>query len=194
MKKRITLTNRVVVSDPCYDIPTWCQIILNNVLPGGYITAPFDYDAGGGWGLRNAVLFAVHEQYVNDTLHWRKTPGEVGVDSGQAGIFSYDTYKNDSIVSQMEVPEFAYDGRPFVLPNKNQPGDDWYEQISRMTLSVEGYGAYDQGCASRSGVGDGGYVCYTAKKNGMVVGIAIDFHIIKTGNKVLNMLVDEVIR
>ena len=46
MKKRITLTNRVVVSDPCYDIPTWCQIILNNVLPGGYITAPFDYDAG----------------------------------------------------------------------------------------------------------------------------------------------------
>ena len=34
--KTITLSNVVMVSDPCYKLDTWCQTIITNVLPGTY--------------------------------------------------------------------------------------------------------------------------------------------------------------
>ena len=33
---QITLSENVMVSDPCYSLDTWCQTKLNNVLPGIY--------------------------------------------------------------------------------------------------------------------------------------------------------------
>ena len=44
--KTITLSENVMVSDPCYSPDTWCQTKLNNVLPGNYIV-DVDYSDEG---------------------------------------------------------------------------------------------------------------------------------------------------
>ena len=106
---RITLESDVMVSDPCYSDETWCQVKLKNVLPGGYITTVRKTE-DPCWGNRCSVLLTVHEDYVEDTLSWRNYPGQVGVDSGQAGIFSMSSFKNDDIASSITTPDKTYDG------------------------------------------------------------------------------------
>ena len=188
--KRITLESEVMVSDPCYSDETWCQVKLKDVLPGGYLTTVKKTN-DTYWGNRCSVLLAVHEDYVEDTLTWRNYPGEVGVDSGQAGIFSMSSYKNDDIASSITSPDKTYDGRPFTLGVKDRPGDEWYEKMCQFTLSPESWGMYDTGVVSSSGIGDGGYRCLVAKHKWKIVGIAIDFGIEKFPNKFLNDIINE---
>jgi hypothetical protein len=188
--KRITLESEVMVSDPCYSDETWCQVKLKNVLPGPYLTTVKKTN-DTYWGNRCSVLLAVHEDYVEDTLTWRNYPGEVGVDSGQAGIFSMSTYKNDEIASSITSPDKTYDGRPFTLGVKDRPGDEWYEKMCQFTLSPESWGSYDTGVVSSSGIGDGGYRCLVAKHKGKIVGIAIDFYMEKFPNKFINDIINE---
>ena len=187
---RITLESEVMVSDPCYTDPTWCQIKLKDVLPGTYLTTVRKAD-DPYWGNRCSVLLAVHEDYMEDSLSWRNHPGEVGVDSGQAGIFSMSTYKNDEIASSITTPDKTYDGRAFSLGVKDRDGDEWYEKMCQFTLSVDSWGSYDKGVVSSSGIGDGGYRCLVAKHRGKIVGIAIDFFIEKFPNKFLNEIIME---
>jgi hypothetical protein len=99
------------------------------------------------------------------------------VDSGQAGIFSYETYRKDGL--EMEVPTVGYDGRSFdwldSIMGDNEDGGEWYSKMCKMTLTTEGWGTYDQGIVSRSGLGDGSYNLYTASIDGEVVAMAVDF-------------------
>ena len=189
---RITLESNVMVSDPCYSDETWCQVKLKDVLPGGYLTTVRKTE-DPYWGNRCSVLLTVHEDYVEDTLSWRNYPGEVGVDSGQAGIFSMSSYKNDDIASSITTPDKTYDGRPFTLGVKDRDGDEWYEKMCQFTLSTESWGMYDKGVVSCSGIGDGGYRCLVAKKNGKIVGIAIDYLLFGSTfrNKDINTLREE---
>ena len=60
----IKLESEVVVSDPCYTLPTWCQAVVTKVKPGMYHTNVRKFDAGS-WGVRCAMVFAIHEDYVN---------------------------------------------------------------------------------------------------------------------------------
>jgi len=191
VERRITLTDTVMVTDPCYEIPTWCQIKLSGVLPGAYVPMCLEVDTDG-WGTREAVLLAVHEDYIDEALTWRKTAGEVGVDSGQAGIFSYDTYRNDEIVESIPTPTTTYDGGPlFEYPWRDKAGDAWYEKMCRITLAECSWGTYSEGVVSRSGYGDGAYTCLVAKKNKKIVGIAIDFGVIRLANSFLNNIKDD---
>ena len=51
IKTIVKLGNEVVVSDPCYTIPTWCQVIVKDVKEGDYI--PFVLNSNlSGWGGR----------------------------------------------------------------------------------------------------------------------------------------------
>lgn len=183
----ITLDDKVWVSDPCYDKGTWCQIHLTGVLPGEYKTNVRKYD-DRSWGERCSVLLAVHQDYMGEQLSWRNHSGEVGVDSGQAGIFSDDTFRVDGL--EMDTPSETYDGRPFSLMSKDNDGDDWYEKMCKFTLSSQSWGSYDRGVVSSSGIGDGGYRCLVAKKKGKIVGIAIDFYMEKFPNKDLNEFIN----
>ena len=184
---RITLDETVMVSDPCYSDETWCQVKLKNVLPGQYLTTAHRIE-DTYWGERSSVLLAVHEDYMGQDLSWRNHPGDVGVDSGQAGIFSMASYRVDDI--EMDTPDKTYNGQEFVLPYSDKPGDEWYEKMCKFTLSSEGWGSYDTGVVSTSGIGDGGYRCLVAKKNGKIVGIAIDFFMEKFPNKFINDLIE----
>lgn len=180
--KTIQLTEEVMVSDPCYSVPTWCQHKLTDVLPGTYVTSAFRTTNTGGWGERCAALIAIHEDYLEDTLTWRAVRGaDIGVDSGQCGIFSMDTYRNDSIF--MVKPKFSF-------PGNNQDGDVWYGHMCDKTLSETGWGTYDNGVVSSSGVGDGSYKLLVAKHKGKVVGIAIDFYILEFKNSDFNNILE----
>ena len=179
-KKIITLGSEVFVTDPCYEVGTWCQAKLTNVLPGNYyafMTGTFEM-----YGTRNTGVAVIHEDYINkQPKRWYKH-GNIGVDSGQAGIFSAESYKNDSIIESISAPVLDSKGREFNLPRMTkQPGDDWYERMCRLTLNTqESWGAYDQGIVSSSGMGDGMYGFSIQKSKNKIVAIAIDFGITDT--------------
>jgi hypothetical protein len=168
--KTIQLSSEVMVSDPCYTNPTWCQHKLTNVLPGEYLTNVIKSDEGS-WGIRIGALVAIHKDYVEDPLSFRQVKSaDIGVDSGQAGIFSMETYRKDEIFMN-EVSEFnkSYKGW------KDDGGEQWYGHMCDRTLGDEGWGVYDRGVVSCSGYGDGSYELSVAKHKGKVVGIAINY-------------------
>ena len=163
--KTIKLSDTVMVSDPCYTMDVWCMHKLTGVLPGEYLTTVMKSDEGD-WGIRVGLLVAVHKNYAEDTLSWRTVQGaDIGVDSGQCGIFSIEDYRVDSL-----FPEPANVGF-----DEFQDGDRWYGHMCDRTLSKERWGAYDTGVVSSSGYGDGSYRLLVAKHDGKIVGIGVDF-------------------
>jgi hypothetical protein len=179
--KTIEFNDVVMVSDPCYTIPTWCQIKLTNVLPGSY--KPFVHKSNSfGWGMRCHYLGVVHTDFANQDLTWREAPGEVGVDSGQAGIFSIEGYRNDELAESITTPDSKFN------IGRDGDGDAWYEKMCQFTLSDNQWGSYDTGVVSSSGIGDGGYRCLVAKKDGKIVGICIDYLMEKQPNYFINTL------
>ena len=170
--KKIKLGNKVVVSDPCYTIPTWCQIIVDDVLPGYYEPSICRINLDD-WGNRISGLSCVHEDYIGKEnelkLNWVEHSGIVGVDSGQAGVFSMESYRNDAMVGEEPVFDF---GDSF----DREMGDVWYRMCAHKTLSEKSWGVYDEGVVTSSGVGDGSYDLYVLKNNeDKVVGFCIDF-------------------
>lgn len=176
--KTIKLSDTVMVSDPCYTTDVWCMHKLTGVLPGEYLTTVMKSDEKE-WGNRVGLLVAVHKNYAEDTLTWRTVQGaDIGVDSGQAGIFSMEGYRNDELFP--EPSGFGFD--------EIQEGDRWYSHMCEKTLSNEQWGAYDTGVVSSSGYGDGSYRLLVAKANGDIVGIGIDFLGYK--NKAFNLAME----
>jgi len=172
--KKIKLDNKVVVSDPCYTIPTWCQIIVDDVLPGYYQPSICRIDLERPWGNRISGLSCVHEDYMGKEdelkLSWVEHSGTVGVDSGQAGIFSMESYRNDEMIGEESVYNF---GDSFDM---TETGDVWYRMCCDKTLSVKSWGVYDEGVVSSSGIGDGSYVLYVLRNDeDKVVGFCIDY-------------------
>lgn len=176
----IKLGKEVMISDPCYTDPTWCQHKLKNVLPGEYSVYNKYYDAGD-WGRRNSMLIAVHQDYeLDDDLRWKRCPGAViGVDSGQAGIFDHTYYRKDSLFEK-EESNFLKEFRNY----SGEEGDIWYSHMCDRTLGESGWGHFEYGVVSRSGFGDGSYTLYTASVNRKVVGICIDFSVEPDGSTI----------
>ena len=170
MTTKIKLGEKVMVSDPCYSIPTWCQSIIDNVKPGHYLPFVKKSDEGD-WGLRNSMLLAIHEDHQSDEfLHWKEHHGTVGVDSGQAGIFSMESYRNDDL--KLEDGDYG----PFPM-NNAEDGDKWYEKMCTRTLGDKQWGTYDEGVVCSSGYGDGNYQLFLAYDDDTdtVIGFLIDF-------------------
>lgn len=198
MKKTIKLGEKVMVSDPCYGLNTWCQGVLENVLPGTY-NCNVEYSDEGDWGVRVSAIEVTHEDYAYEMFE--PEDFEVGVDSGQAGIFDYDYYC-----------QYHTDSN-----DREHVDDDWYNRVGDLTLErvknpnyerfnwdvpnepieakIKRYDEYEAsekywmylekltanpidnlGFVSSSGYGDGGYTCYTSKnKDGKINAIRIEF-------------------
>lgn len=182
--KKIKLGTEVVVSDPCYTIPTWCQVIVNNVLPGYYEPIVKKHNAKE-WGTRVSIQMCIHEDYIGKEeeldLTWVEHGGTVGVDSGQAGIFSRESYRNDSITDRIglgdgDISFFDNFGRP------EEDGEKWYKNMCSRTLGILQWGVYDEGMVSSSGFGDGSYDLYVlTTPDEVVVGFLIDFQVEEDG-------------
>lgn len=88
----IELGDKVVISDPCYDLDTWCNGVLENVKPGIWHTKAENVNING-WGDRCTALIAWHEDVEEpDEDDYELTGIDVGVDSGQAGIYDYNHF------------------------------------------------------------------------------------------------------
>jgi hypothetical protein len=150
--KQIQLGKRVRVSDPCYGTCVWCSGVVDNVKEGTY-NVDINLSDEGMWGERVKSLTAIHSEYSGHSII-EKAPFEVGVDSGQAGIYDEDYYRQ--------------------YHSEDDCNDDWYKEVCDLT---DPFGTKDGKCVvSSSGYGDGGYNCYLLRdKNNEVVGFQIVF-------------------
>lgn len=144
------VSDSVRISDPCYDLEVGYAGTLKNVLSGTWVGSVFSAVAGD-WGKRNWVVRAAHVQHEAAVCD-KASEILVGVDSGQAGIFDLAYYR---------APVY---------------GRDWYAAVCDLTIDNEsGAGVTEHGVVSRSGFGDGGYVCKYAEVSGKIVAIEITF-------------------
>lgn len=160
----INLGSKVVVSDPCYKLGTWCAGVLENVLPGEY-NCDICIEDAGRWGNRVSHLYVVHKDYnirlceINEEQEF-----EVGVDSGTAGVFDYDYYAKYHTTEDIDDDWYTQH-----ICNAFYPGFDsstWNKYIL----------THYKGFVSQSGYGDGGYTCYVKRNdNGQIIAIMIEY-------------------
>lgn len=145
------------ISDPCYE-PGMCGlVVLENVKQGAW-NAYVTHGATNWGGHRCKVLVAIHSEYPKSLRITGKTDINIGVDSGQAGIFSVDAYHGGA-----EGGEYGSGG--------------WYDTCCKITCGTKlGAGVLEGGCVSSSGFGDGSYNCFiTRNGEAAVVGVKIIF-------------------
>ncbi len=154
---KFTLTGDMLrVTDPCYTKETWCAGVIENMKPGEY-NAYVAYDADG----RVEMLLVAHSTYKNarqmankiavddDKIwyqYWKMIDAEIGVDSGQCGLF--DEQKVFDATQFTEVPDCGF-----------ECDNAWYATCCALTLSSKQAGVVPCGAVSSSGWGDG---CYPA--------------------------------
>jgi hypothetical protein len=172
-------SDSVIVSDPSYDMGTWCQGVILNIKPGKYNAFILKQDCGE-WGNRVSALYVLHEKYVFDTSKidmWNECPFEVGVDSGQAGIFDISFYLNDDLIQKSDYSSNPqYDGSQNYSWEDNEKEDNFYYACCSHTLSLLQAGVLAKGAVARSGFGDGDYRAFTkSEDDGKVFAIKIIF-------------------
>jgi len=161
------ISGNVIVSDPCYELDIWCLGKLSNVRKGKWEAHILVSDEGA-WGNRVAELVAecVEPGETGILLGWEPQEFKVGVDSGQAGIFDREHYRDDSVVK----------GVSRKADETIRPEEPWYSICCDRTLSEPGAGIVPFGVVSSSGFGDGSYRCYLMKtREGIIQGIKIVF-------------------
>ena len=169
---QITLSENVMVSDPCYTPDTWCQTKLTNVLPGRY-NVEVEKSDQGDWGTRVSGITILHESITDDgvSLEW-EDHSECGVDSGQCGIFCMTSYRNDEMSESITTPDVNFNLGDY---RKDDGGEKWYEKMCRFTLSKDQFGLYDTGVVSSSGIGDGLYPLEVMMDKEKIVGMRITY-------------------
>lgn len=197
----IKLGDKVMVSDPCYGLNTWCQGVLENVLPGEY-ECKVGFSDEGDWGNRVADIEVVHEDYIDKFLEMRPEEFEVGVDSGTAGIFDYDYYTkyhsdssewphidnnwynrtgNLTFVTKKNpnYVEFPWDDNAENMSEQYKKFREWTRDVKKSWSTIQcfdGNTIDGLGLVSSSGYGDGGYTCWTARNDeGKVIAIRVEY-------------------
>ena len=172
---KIRLGEKVVISDPCYELGCHCAIIRKDFMPGGYTVFARKSDEGD-WGNRVSRLMAFHDDYAHRfSVHDDDvdalvdgTPcgisvehGEIGVDAGCAGIYDY---------------EYFAENQP---DNDYYDHDSWFYRVTSLTNLENGRGGVMDGLCgiTESGYGDGGYdvTFFIDDRKKQVVGVSIDF-------------------
>lgn len=178
--KKITLSPKVIVSDPCYTRDPRIMGSFDNVKPGKYIPEITHTDQTSGWGIRVAELAVYHEStggYVSDS-RWQKADFEVGVDSGQAGIFSDSIYPTGDTTGEYgDKSTFYGTCCEATLGEGYRAIRKWEEDGSKGPRPEwnQGDTVFGQGVVSSSGYGDGGYDCFFVEQGGEIIAIKIVF-------------------
>ena len=146
-----TVTDKIIVADPCYDYDKFGTVTLDNVLSGKYIaTAEVE---------KNLVvaLHISHSYFKNDILE-SESVGYIAVDSGQAGFFDLDFFRNNQGGEVGDLNSF-------------------YGLACSITLSPKQAGVIKKrGVVSSSGFGDGCYDVYVSRDEvGKIVAASVFF-------------------
>ena len=166
-KGQIQIEDKLVVSDPYYNINTWCIAVLEKVLPGKY-NCYMDYI-----GNRVRKILIIHEGYnVDEKTINVEEPVDIGVDSAQAGFYNYNYFKKYSELREINESEWEKEYR---------------EPIRKSTFHEKKFdGTVINGMAfvSSSGYGDGSYECYTKKnEDGKIIAAKVIFIVEEEDNK-----------
>ena len=174
-RKFEVVSGKMVLSDPCYELGTWCQGITENVKNGTWVGVLEQSDEGA-WGVRNSILISMNVEAMEknhrlerelmssgDLINWGS------VDSGQFGHFDFANYRKDE--NAIDVPKVWEDEW------ESQEGDKFYRACCYQTLETEdSFGVVPFGVLSSSGYGDGSYPTYGIKdENGEYVGFMTIF-------------------
>jgi hypothetical protein len=157
----LTLGNKVVISDPCYDSDVWCILKDLPVVPGTY-EAHIEFDTES---MRVLSLTVWHKDYLPDEATCADEeylPDTIGVDSGQAGIYDADYF-------------YHYHDRAVYTSDAY---NDWYTAACSCTTSDTNYAdIMDDSCViSRSGWGDGSYALSVNRNdNGDIIAITVSY-------------------
>jgi hypothetical protein len=114
--KQIQLGKKVRISDPCYGTKVWCAGTIDNVKEGLY-NVEVEYSDEGDWGTRVKSISVFHPEFNWENFSIESTDFEVGVDSGQAGIFDYEYYAK----YHMDATE------------REHVNDAWYDRMCNLT-------------------------------------------------------------
>ena len=163
LKFEIT-SGKIHITDPCYDTKTWCGIYDQTAKKGAWIG---DVTKDGSTIME---LIVHHEDHL-PTGEWSVLPGEVGVDSGQAGVFDAKIYPKGENNGEADNSKTFY-GR---CCRETCDCFDKEHQEKKRELGLEsGYGVVDgHGFVSRTAYGDGGYRAYAQYGDGVVVAVKI---------------------
>lgn len=150
---------KVLATDPCYTVDTWCNALVDGVLPGEWDGYALEIE-DSGFGRRVAIQVAHHRNHPVKAWStcWRTLSGNVGVDSGQCGLFDYRRYPKG--------------------PSTGEYGDSGsvYGKCCEVTLANPSAGRVRQGFVTESGIGDG---CYSllgqVDRKGQLVALALVF-------------------
>ncbi len=177
---RVIFGNKVRVSDPCYDIDTWCAGVVDDVLEGPYM-ALADYEGDVMYNTtqdRPRQIVVKHTKYLNvdaDEL----LPIVVGVDSGLCGL--YDDQYFRFVKRNKEYANEWYDSVCDSLEHSLFMLDVGGEQFSYPEELRDVYDAYlidtgRRGIVSSTLHGDGSYRCYVGRNDiGKVVAFRLDY-------------------
>ena len=171
------------ITDPCYENGTWCAGTVK--AKNGTWRGSVEIDDSSG---RVAEL---HARLIGSSSHpMVKVPFDVGVDSGQAGVFDEGYYDGHNAQGEADDPTSFY-GRAcmqtcwdFTLTGEAREKRDaeqelpWEERTKELWTTPdewESYGVVDgQGFVSSTGYGDGSYDAYVENdENGLAVAVKI---------------------
>ena len=172
------VSGELMISDPCYSEGTWCQGTVK--ARNGKWSPNVSVVDVDGWGHRVVELTACHEdflqeesdRYLNDgkPAKWEVLRIEVGVDSGQAGIFDRKYFRDDKVAKD------AYRlTEKDICGGDKEKGGEWYSLCCDRTLSFYSWGIIPYGVVSSSGYGDGGYVAEAVMRDGEAIAVKITF-------------------
>lgn len=174
---KLEITDKVLLTDPCYDLGTWCTGEAD--LPKGTYNCYSRTFEG-----RVSSIFILKEDFDNlEQLYIVDLDSPIenlGVDSGQLGIFNKNKYKkavSDEVFNKSLDNVFPYEDwkRPL---RENMPDEDkFYECCCNHTLANDKCGVIENvGFVSSSGWGDGSYVAfYLTDFNENRVGLQVIF-------------------
>lgn len=158
VNKKIELGNEVYLTDPCYDITTWCQQLLKNVKSGKWVV-DYEYNEFEDGMEQQVILSVAHEDYgmtIFEDYDEVVDSAFLGVDSGTIGIFDKDYYKKYHF--------------------ENKIDENWYSKnICDFTKTLRrGVNITDDnGVWVNTSYGDGEYVAELYMKDGEICGIEI---------------------
>lgn len=137
LEKTIFLSEKVRISDPGYHMDTWCAGTLENVLPGEYKCYAQYYSN------RISRIEVRHVDHI-DIAPVIKSSIDVGVDSGQCGIYDLDyfktkvTYDRNRWYSDVCNRTFTYVKNTGYVPFKDAYPQykDFFDKDGRMSDSL----------------------------------------------------------
>lgn len=168
-------SGKMVVTDPCYTIPTWCQGIIENVKNGVW-SVDAETETNGrvkSFYCYNNEAYIKNSNIVYLAYKAPHLPFVVGVDSGQAGFFDLEHYRNDNSIGDSRLSTYI---------TIEEDGDKFYSACCYCTTKDdnnhgEQFGTIPYGAISSSGYGDGSYICQGEKDpfTGEYIALVITF-------------------